>query len=123
MGVENDEERKHDDGSTSENRAESSTNGEREEKSKQKEKPETVPFFKLFAFADSTDILLMVVGTIGAIGNGMGLPIMTLLFGQMIDTFGSNQQNANVVEAVSKVKHKKFLFDFANRLLKPCYKL
>ncbi|KAL9318789.1 hypothetical protein ACSQ67_015306 [Phaseolus vulgaris] len=106
MGVENDEERKHDDTSTSENRAGTSTNGEREEKSKQKEKPETVPFFKLFAFADSTDILLMVVGTIGAIGNGMGLPIMTLLFGEMIDSFGSNQQNPNVVEAVSKVSLK-----------------
>jgi len=98
MGVENDEERKHGDPSTSENLVGTSTNGEREEKA------ERVPFFKLFAFADSTDILLMVIGTIGAIGNGSGLPIMTLLFGQMINSFGSNQQNDNVVEEVSKVK-------------------
>ncbi|KAG5004084.1 hypothetical protein JHK86_028223 [Glycine max] len=106
MDVENGEERKHDDASTSENRAETSTNGEKEEKSKQQEKPETVPFHKLFAFADSTDILLMAVGTIGAIGNGLGLPLMTLLFGQMIDSFGSNQRNTNVVEEVSKVSLK-----------------
>ncbi|CAL0316517.1 unnamed protein product [Lupinus luteus] len=76
------------------------------EKSKQKEKVETVPFHKLFSFADSTDILLITVGTIGAIGNGLGLPLMTLLFGQMIDTFGSNQTTENVVEQVSKVSLK-----------------
>lgn len=103
MGVENGEEKKRDDASTSENPAETSTGGERDEKSKQKEKPETVPFYKLFAFADSTDILLMVVGTIGAIGNGMGLPLMTLLFGEMINSFGDNQNNTNVVSEVSKV--------------------
>ncbi|KAK7269553.1 hypothetical protein RIF29_22284 [Crotalaria pallida] len=77
-----------------------------EEKSKQKEKPETVPFHRLFSFADSTDILLMVVGTIGAIGNGLGLPLMTLLFGQMINSFGNNQQTEHVVEEVSKVSLK-----------------
>lgn len=107
MGVENGldgQRKKHDEATTSENPAETSTNGEKDEKSKQKEKPETVPFHKLFSFADSTDILLMAVGTIGAIGNGMGLPLMTLLFGQMIDSFGSNQRNPDVVEQVSKVK-------------------
>lgn len=106
MDAENGEERKHHEASTSENSAETSTNGEKREKGKQKEKPETVPFHKLFAFADSTDILLMAVGTIGAIGNGLGLPLMTLLFGQMIDSFGSNQRNTNVVEEVSKVMPK-----------------
>lgn len=85
------------------NPAETSTNGEKEGKSKQKEKQETVPFHRLFSFADSTDILLMCIGTIGAVGNGMGLPLMTLLFGQMIDSFGSNQRNPDVVEQVSKV--------------------
>lgn len=89
-----------DEASTSKNHEE--TNGEQ---SKQKEeKPETVPFYRLFTFADSNDILLMAVGTIGAIGNGLGLPIMTLLFGQIINSFGSNQQIDDVVEVVSKVK-------------------
>ncbi|XP_057422756.1 ABC transporter B family member 21-like [Lotus japonicus] len=88
------------------NPAETSTNGEKEGKSKQKEKQETVPFHRLFSFADSTDILLMCIGTIGAVGNGMGLPLMTLLFGQMIDSFGSNQRNPDVVEQVSKVSLK-----------------
>ncbi|OIW13018.1 hypothetical protein TanjilG_15467 [Lupinus angustifolius] len=92
-----------DEATTTNNLPPADTNGE---KSKQKEKLETVPFHKLFSFADSTDILLITVGTIGAIGNGLGLPLMTLLFGQMIDTFGSNQTTEHVVEEVSKVSLK-----------------
>lgn len=73
-------------------------------KSKDEEKPGTVPFHKLFSFADSYDMLLMIVGTIGAVGNGLCLPIMTILFGELIDSFGQNQNNNDVVDAVSKVK-------------------
>ncbi|XP_061375398.1 ABC transporter B family member 4-like [Gastrolobium bilobum] len=106
MGVENSEEKNYDEATTSGNRAETSTNGEKEEKIKQKQKPDTVPFHKLFSFADSTDILLMTVGTVGAIGTGLSRPLMTLLFGQMIDRFGSNQQNTDIVKEVSKVSLK-----------------
>ncbi|XP_057732510.1 ABC transporter B family member 11-like [Arachis stenosperma] len=97
-----------DEATASENQGEAKTvNGEKvDQKGKKNEKQETVPFHKLFYFADSTDILLMVAGTIGAIGNGMGLPLMTLLFGQMINSFGANQQNSNVVDEVSKVALK-----------------
>jgi len=95
-----DEEVKHD-----ERRApESTTNGEKKEKRQQKEKVERVPYHRLFLFADSTDIILMVVGTIGAIGNGLGMPLMTFIFGELIDTFGKNQFGSNVVKQVSKVK-------------------
>ncbi|KAK2403366.1 ABC transporter B family member [Trifolium repens] len=107
-GVVEEKRNNHDDEATTseKNVAETSTNGENE-KDKTKEKQETVPFHKLFTFADSTDILLMVVGTIGAIGNGLGLPLMTLLFGEMIDSFGSNQSNIDdVVQQVSKVSLK-----------------
>lgn len=68
----------------------------------QKEVTNTVPFYKLFAFADSADKLLMLVGTIGAVGNGVSLPLMTILFGQLIDSFGQNQSK-DVVSVVSKV--------------------
>jgi ATP-binding cassette subfamily B (MDR/TAP) protein 1 len=107
VGVVEDKRNNHDDEATTSEKkvAETSTttNGENE-KDKTKEKQETVPFHKLFTFADSTDILLMIVGTIGAIGNGLGLPLMTLLFGEMIDSFGSNQSNTDdVVQQVSKV--------------------
>ncbi|KAI6684263.1 hypothetical protein NL676_030176 [Syzygium grande] len=57
-------------------------------KSKRDEKGNLVQFHKLFSFADSTDTLLMVVGPIGAVGNDLSLPLMTVLFVQLINTFG-----------------------------------
>ncbi|XP_068335797.1 ABC transporter B family member 21-like [Pyrus communis] len=84
------------------------TNGDRQgsDKSSEDEKLEKVPFSKLFSFADKTDIILMLVGTIGAIGNGLGMPLMTILLGEMINSFGSNQNNTDIVSAVSKVSLK-----------------
>ncbi|XP_022937696.1 ABC transporter B family member 21-like isoform X1 [Cucurbita moschata] len=69
-------------------------------------KTKSVPFFKLFSFAESTDVLLMIVGSIGAIGNGLSLPLMTILFGELTNSFGINQRNTDIVKAVSKVSLK-----------------
>ncbi|KAG6598933.1 ABC transporter B family member 11, partial [Cucurbita argyrosperma subsp. sororia] len=66
-------------------------------------KTNSVPFYKLFSFADSTDVLLMIVGSIGAIGNGLSLPLMTILFGELTDSFGGNQNSSDIVKVVSKV--------------------
>ncbi|KAE8726810.1 ABC transporter B family member 21 [Hibiscus syriacus] len=83
----------------------SGVNGENQgsEGKKEDEKTNTVAFYKLFAFADSTDILLMIVGTIGAVGNGVCMPLMTVLFGDLIDSFGENQNDDRIVDTVSKV--------------------
>ncbi|CAL9232768.1 unnamed protein product, partial [Arabidopsis halleri] len=67
------------------------------------ENTKTVPFYKLFSFSDSTDVLLMIVGSTGAIVNGVCYPLMTLLFGDLIDALGQNQNNEEIVEIVSKV--------------------
>ncbi|KAJ4835577.1 hypothetical protein Tsubulata_007808 [Turnera subulata] len=69
----------------------------------EKEKRQTVPFLKLFSFADSKDVMLMVLGTIGAVGNGVSMPLMTILMGRMIDSFGKNQNNDELVHVVSQV--------------------
>lgn len=61
-----------------------------------------VPFYKLFTFADRFDNILMAVGSVCAVANGLSQPIMTLIFGKMIDSFGSSDQS-NVVTQVSKV--------------------
>ncbi|KAK8509748.1 hypothetical protein V6N11_058150 [Hibiscus sabdariffa] len=86
----------------------SGVNGESpgSESGKGDEKTNSVPLYKLFAFADSRDIVLMTVGTIGAIGNGLCMPLMTILFGDLIDAFGHNQSNHKVVDVVSKVALK-----------------
>ncbi|KAL1550313.1 ABC transporter B member 11 [Salvia divinorum] len=65
----------------------------------------TVPFHRLFAFADPVDQVLMVVGSVGAVGNGLCMPLMTILFGDLIDSFGQNQTD-DVVSVVSKVALK-----------------
>ncbi|XP_050921239.1 ABC transporter B family member 4 isoform X2 [Lathyrus oleraceus] len=63
----------------------------------------TVPFYKLFSFADSWDYFLMIVGTISAVGNGVSTPLMTIIIGDVVDAFGGNANNKQVVHQVSKV--------------------
>lgn len=91
--------------STSKSPKEGEGEEEKTKKEKSDENPKTVPFYKLFAFADSIDVFLMICGSIGAIGNGVCLPLMTLLFGDLIDSFGQNQNNKDIVDVVSKVTH------------------
>ncbi|MBA0663484.1 hypothetical protein Goklo_003599, partial [Gossypium klotzschianum] len=64
-----------------------------------------VPFYKLFSFADRLDMFLVTVGTIAAIANGLTQPFMTLIFGQMINSFSGADQSG-VVKAVSKIAVK-----------------
>lgn len=73
-------------------------------------KTNSVPFYKLFSFADSTDVLLMIIGSIGAIGNGLSLPLMTIVFGELTDSFGVNQSNSDIVKVVSKVRPSVMLY-------------
>ncbi|KAK6162935.1 hypothetical protein DH2020_002776 [Rehmannia glutinosa] len=69
--------------------------GQAEEK-----EPKSIPFYKLFSFADSRDKVLMTIGTIAAIGNGFTQPLMSLIFGELIDVFGTAQNN-DIVRQVS----------------------
>ncbi|KAL8262245.1 hypothetical protein R6Q59_026294 [Mikania micrantha] len=87
---------------------EASSSGTDVEDSRKDKQINTVPFNKLFAFADVTDYGLMITGTIGAIGNGVCMPIMAILYGDLLNSFGQNQsQNSHeVVRAVSKVALK-----------------
>lgn len=70
---------------------------------KENEKSNTVPFQKLFSFADTIDVVLMIFGTIGALGNGVSMPLMAIIFGDLIDSFGQNQNSGDIVQVVSKV--------------------
>lgn len=62
-----------------------------------------VPFHKLFAFADSTDVALMLLGALGAVANGAAMPFMTVLFGNLVDAFGGALSIHDVVNRVSMV--------------------
>lgn len=63
-----------------------------------------IPFLQLFSFADGCDYLLMGVGSIGAIVHGLALPLFFLLFGKLLNGFGSNRDDPKrASEEVSKV--------------------
>jgi ATP-binding cassette, subfamily B (MDR/TAP), member 1 len=74
-------------------------------------KDEKVPFYKLFAFSDGYDKALMFVGCVAAIANGLAMPLMTLIFGQLIDAFGGTSKD-RVVHEVSKVRIFTILVGF-----------
>ncbi|CAN1186073.1 ABC transporter B family member 11 [Linum perenne] len=64
----------------------------------------TVRFTKLFSFADKTDVLLMVLGTIGSVANGFATPLRAVVLGKTIDSFGTMNQSdqTELVHAISE---------------------
>ncbi|KAK3152890.1 hypothetical protein QOZ80_2BG0164960 [Eleusine coracana subsp. coracana] len=62
----------------------------------------TVPMHRLFAFADRRDVAMMAVGAVAAIANGLAMPFLTFLIGDLVDAFGAADP-ARVVHVVSKV--------------------
>ncbi|KAF8387608.1 hypothetical protein HHK36_026261 [Tetracentron sinense] len=70
------------------------------------ERTNTIPYYKLFSFADFTDHMLMIVGTLAALGNGISMPLMTVLIGDLVNSFGTTVDTKNVVHEVSKVSLK-----------------
>ncbi|KAM0921300.1 hypothetical protein ACQ4PT_006947 [Festuca glaucescens] len=60
-----------------------------------------VSFTGMFRYADGTDLLLMLVGTVAALGNGVSQPLMTVIFGDLIDAFGG-ATTGNVLNRVNK---------------------
>lgn len=83
--------------------------GERTEEQRDCGGNDIVPFYKLFSYADSTDIGLMAMGTVGAVANGLVIPLTTLFFGNLINSFGTTREIQNVVQQVSK-EALKFIY-------------
>jgi ATP-binding cassette subfamily B (MDR/TAP) protein 1 len=63
-----------------------------------------VRFVWLFRYADGKDVLLMLVGTVAALGNGFALPLTTIIFGQLIDAYGG-ATTETILDRVIKVAH------------------
>ncbi|XP_020159086.1 ABC transporter B family member 11 isoform X1 [Aegilops tauschii subsp. strangulata] len=61
-----------------------------------------VPLLGMFRYADRLDMLLMVVGSLGAVGNGVSEPLISVLFGDVINSFGEST-TSTVLRAVTKV--------------------
>ena len=63
---------------------------------------ESAPSSSIFSVADSTDKVLMLVGTVGAIGHGLSVPLMALIFGSLVNAF-EQSHTKNTVPMVSEV--------------------
>lgn len=44
----------------------------------------------LFRYATGVDRLILVLGSLGAVGTGLGRPIMVVIFGRVLDTLNTN---------------------------------
>lgn len=68
----------------------------------------SIPFFKLFSYADNLDCFLMLVGALGAAAHGAAVPVFFIFFGKLIDTMGSTFTSR------SDVSHEvaKYALDF-----------
>ncbi|XP_028778657.1 ABC transporter B family member 11-like [Neltuma alba] len=81
------------------------TDGQQQDSKKsnaKKESHKTVPFYKLFSYADAFDRLLMFVGTTAAVANGMTVPLLMIIFGNVFDAFGEASDAKEMGHNVSK---------------------
>ncbi|KAI4311051.1 hypothetical protein MLD38_035987 [Melastoma candidum] len=76
------------------------------------EKPKvvnSVPFYRLFSFTDPVDRVLMFLGSVAAVGHGLSMPLMTVILGEVVNTFGMTNNPGGVAHSVSRVA-LKFLY-------------
>ncbi|CAF0877399.1 unnamed protein product, partial [Didymodactylos carnosus] len=59
----------------------------------EKKKTESVSFKELFRFAKKTDVFYMILATCAAICHGAALPLLLLIFGNLVDTFTDRSFN------------------------------
>ncbi|XP_039598627.1 ATP-dependent translocase ABCB1-like, partial [Polypterus senegalus] len=65
-------------------------------KNKKEELAKSVGIFQLFHYADSLDIILMIIGLVCSAAHGVALPLMIIVFGQMTDSFVSSGIQVNI---------------------------
>uniref|UniRef100_A0A0E0FRQ3 MDR-like ABC transporter n=1 Tax=Oryza nivara TaxID=4536 RepID=A0A0E0FRQ3_ORYNI len=85
-----------------EKKAKNGRDGEDKKKEEDGDAGKKVSFTGLFRYADGTDLLLMAVGTVAALANGVSQPLMTVIFGQVINAFGE-ATNGDVLHRVNQV--------------------
>jgi ATP-binding cassette subfamily B (MDR/TAP) protein 1 len=67
-------------------------------------KENSVSFFQLiYKFADKFDFFLIIFACIGSIAAGASMPLMSLLLGSAINSFGPDADVANLQENVNKI--------------------
>ncbi|XP_072268653.1 ATP-binding cassette sub-family B member 5-like [Pyxicephalus adspersus] len=84
-------------------------------KNKEKEKIKSVGPIQIFRYANGLDIFYMIVGIIGAIGNGVSQPLMFIVFGEMTDSilcYNSSLSNTSQCAKFKPLDEQMTLFSF-----------
>ncbi len=69
-----------------------------------KEKRKTVPYYTLYKYADWIDVVLMLVGSLAAIVNGLILPVIFIIQTKVINALDTLQSQPNqLYSIISKV--------------------
>ncbi|XP_073533916.1 ATP-binding cassette sub-family B member 5-like isoform X2 [Phyllobates terribilis] len=88
-------------------------NVQENEKDGNKVKAKAVGPIKIFRYADGLDVLYMIIGSLGALCNGICLPIMYTVFGEMTDSIlchNSSTQNSSDCEQFKPIEEQMTLF-------------
>jgi len=64
-----------------------------------KAKPPQASICKLFSMLDMSEALVLFVGVIGAVGNGLSQPLLCIVFGDLIDEMGMSTSGAGMMTA------------------------
>merc|ERR1719265_2285889 len=60
--------------------------------------PKKAPFLRMFSLADTTELLILLVGVLAAFANGSMQPLMIMLWTDMIDGLAAPESGAAVVQ-------------------------
>ncbi|KAH9535052.1 hypothetical protein CY35_17G034100 [Sphagnum magellanicum] len=97
-------------------------------KLQKKEKRKTVPYYTLYKYADWIDAVLMLVGSLAAVVNGLILPAMFLIQTKVINALGTlesqpNQLYSRISKSATDFVYIAIVGWFANYLEASCWML
>ncbi|XP_073486150.1 ATP-binding cassette sub-family B member 5-like isoform X1 [Aquarana catesbeiana] len=85
----------------------------KENEKEKKEKTKMVGPISIFRYADGLDIFFMIIGSLGALGNGLCLPLMHIVFGEMTDSilcYNSSLQNSSECAKFKPIEEQMTVF-------------
>ena len=65
-------------------------------------KAEDVPFKVLLRYAETTDYVLYAVGAVAGVANGLTMPLFSLVFGELLNSFNPAEDGGGIMDGVSK---------------------
>jgi hypothetical protein len=68
----------------------------------QPKQPSPLPYWKLFRFADKLDLFLLTIALLAAIANGIIIPLVSVIFGDLINVLG-DPTTTDIADEINKV--------------------